>query len=444
MSAITAKLQQQALLVMLLACSISLCLYWRDVPGALQMGTADAGSTKAKPLTDLYPRWYGARELLLHHRDPYGPEVSREIQIAYYGRVLNPALASDRLDQKRFAYPAYVVFLMAPTVFMEFPTVQIVFWWLLAAVAACSIWFWLRFLRLHLAGTALVVVFSLGLTCLPMLQGLSLLQLGVVVAGLISAASLCVVSGHFFLAGTLLAIATIKPQMSFFPIAWFLLWALSAWGLRKSLAWGFGLGLLVLVLASEYLLPGWLMRYPSALAAYSDYQYAPPLLSTLLPRAVFWVSSTLAILGVTVFCWRVRQAPGNSVWFAIALVFVMTLTVSVLPTVNALFNQVLLFPAILLGIRYRRLLTQGSRLNQLIFCLICGCGVLPWMLAAILMVVRPNVHDQLYLAMWSAPLYSSFRLPVVVFLFLILLCRALVTESPDKPDDASLAGAGAL
>jgi hypothetical protein len=122
----------------------------------------------------------------------------------------------------------------------------------------------------------------------------------------------------------------------------------------------------------------------------------------------------------------------------------MTLTVSVLPTVNALFNQVLLFPAILLGIRYRRLLTQGSRLNQLIFYLIFGCGVLPWMLAGILMVVRPNMHDKLYLAMWSAPLYSSFGFPVVVFLFLLLLCRALAAESPDKREDASLAGAGAL
>jgi hypothetical protein len=66
------------------------------------------------------------------------------------------------------------------------------------------------------------------------------------------------------------------------------------------------------------------------------------------------------------------------------------------------------------------------------------------MLAGILMVVRPNVHDKLYLAMWSAPLYSSFGLPVVVFLFLILLCRALAAESPDEPEDASLAGAGAL
>ena len=31
--------------------------------------------------SDLYPSWYGTRELLLHGRDPYGQEVSGEIQL---------------------------------------------------------------------------------------------------------------------------------------------------------------------------------------------------------------------------------------------------------------------------------------------------------------------------------------------------------------------------
>ncbi len=34
-------------------------------------------------LSDLYPRWLGARELLLHGRDPYSPEITREIQAGY-------------------------------------------------------------------------------------------------------------------------------------------------------------------------------------------------------------------------------------------------------------------------------------------------------------------------------------------------------------------------
>src|SRR5277367_6551570 len=50
---------------------------------------------------DLYPRWYGARELLLHHRDPYSTEVSREIQVAYYGHALDTAGEDRGQDEQR-------------------------------------------------------------------------------------------------------------------------------------------------------------------------------------------------------------------------------------------------------------------------------------------------------------------------------------------------------
>jgi hypothetical protein len=71
------------LLILLLLCSASMCIYWNRVPDALHDAHVRTGLPQAKPLTDLYPRWYGTRELLLHHRDPYGAAVSREIQLAY-------------------------------------------------------------------------------------------------------------------------------------------------------------------------------------------------------------------------------------------------------------------------------------------------------------------------------------------------------------------------
>lgn len=37
--------------------------------------------------SDLFPRWLGTRELLLHGRDPYSPEITGEIQQGYYGRT---------------------------------------------------------------------------------------------------------------------------------------------------------------------------------------------------------------------------------------------------------------------------------------------------------------------------------------------------------------------
>src|SRR5215469_6997896 len=49
--------------------------------------------------SDLYPRWVGAQEVILHGRNPYGPGVTREIQLGYYGRAVD----EDKLavDQQR-------------------------------------------------------------------------------------------------------------------------------------------------------------------------------------------------------------------------------------------------------------------------------------------------------------------------------------------------------
>lgn len=417
------------LLGLLLGCSASMRVYWNRLPGALHAANVRTGLPQAKPLTDLYPRWYGTRELLLHHRDPYGVEVSREIQIAYYGRALNPSVTADRLDQERFAYPLYVIFLMLPTVPMEFDTVRVVVWCFLAVVAAAGVWFWLRFLRIQLSVLAAVAVFAVALTSVPVMQGLSLLQLGLLVASLIAAAAMCAAQGRLFLAGTLLAIATIKPQMAVPPIAWFAMWTVGGWKQRKSLLRGFGAMLIVLIVASESLLPGWLIRYPQALVAYSEYTNAKAFLAAVLPSGVFWVVTVLAVLGVGVFCWRVRREPSDSVWFAIALAFVLTLTVTVVPTVNASFNQVLLLPVFLLGIRHWHDLGRGNRVSRLALYAITGCAFLPWVLALVVVVARPDLRNGWYLTLWSAPIFSSFALPVAALGVLMLLCRAVTSNS---------------
>src|SRR5207244_1288383 len=93
-------------------------------------------------LSDLYPRWLGARELLLHGRDPYSAALTREIQQGYYGIVLTPT--SPIKDQQGFAYPLYVVFLLAPLIGLPFPVVQPLFGGLLLVLTAGSVLLWLR------------------------------------------------------------------------------------------------------------------------------------------------------------------------------------------------------------------------------------------------------------------------------------------------------------
>src|SRR5580698_655731 len=103
--------------------------YVIDILRARQIAEAEAKQIPRGNLSDLYPRWLGARELLLHHRDPYTRDLTREIQMGYYGRVLDPARTEDPTDKQAFAYPVYVVFLLAPTVTLPFAVVQAGFRW---------------------------------------------------------------------------------------------------------------------------------------------------------------------------------------------------------------------------------------------------------------------------------------------------------------------------
>ena len=96
--------------------------------------------------SDLYPRWYGSRELLLHGRDPYGPEVTHEIQLWAYGRPVDTINGTGPRDENRFAYPLYIAFLLAPTVRLPFATVQKFFWTLDPLLALAGICLWLDML----------------------------------------------------------------------------------------------------------------------------------------------------------------------------------------------------------------------------------------------------------------------------------------------------------
>src|SRR5437763_4500276 len=105
--------------VMALVASASTWFFIERIMVPQQRAEAAVHGKPRGNLSDLYPRWLGARELLLHRRNPYSPEITREIQQGYYGRPIDPARPEDPNDQQGFAYPVYVVFLLAPA--LELP-----------------------------------------------------------------------------------------------------------------------------------------------------------------------------------------------------------------------------------------------------------------------------------------------------------------------------------
>jgi uncharacterized membrane protein len=136
-----------------LAASLALCAglwYWAVVIFA-PANTVSA-QQRHRPIgnnSDLYARWYGTRELLLHHRDPYSRDITREVQAGFYGRPLDSQNVSDPTAQEGFNYPLYAVFLIAPFAGLSFATAQTIFRWLLISAASCSVPLWMKALGFH-------------------------------------------------------------------------------------------------------------------------------------------------------------------------------------------------------------------------------------------------------------------------------------------------------
>jgi len=376
-------------------------------------------------LSDLYPRWLGARELLLHGRDPYSPEITREIQAGYYGRPLDACRLNDPRDQQAFAYPVYVVFVLAPTVHLPFPTVQRSFLCLLVIATAASVVLWMRVLawRPSLAITLAWIVLALG--SFPAIQGFKLQQLTLLVAVLLAASVCLIVRGHLFAAGILLALTTIKPQLALLPVLWLGIWVMGNWRARQRLFWSFAGSMAVLFAASEWILPGWLGRFRAASAAY--YQYTGggrSVLDVLLPSIVGKAAALILVIVCIALVWQIRREPADTPGFRWSLVLVMATTLAVIP-MFAPYNQLLLMPCLLEIFRTARFASGVNRLSRFLFSATGLVVVWPWLAAALLTIALVFLPASTVQRAWVVPLYTSLAIPVMVLALVLQLRTTL-------------------
>jgi hypothetical protein len=410
------------------AASASTWFYMNWILRPQQIADAIAHGRPRGNLSDLYPRWLGARELLRHGRNPYSAEITREIQQGYYGRPLDPTRSEDPKDQQGFAYPAYVVFLMAPTVDLPFNVVQRGFRWLLFMLAVASVLLWLYVLRWKPpCGTKLIFII-LMLGWLPLVQGIKLQQLSLLVAGLLAASAACLAGGWLVLAGGLLALATIKPHLTWPLVLWLLLWAASDWRSRRRFVFGFGLFMLLLLAGAELVLPGWLWMFVEGIWQYRQYTHGQSVLSDLFGLIVgrmLWVACFLAC---AFRLWKLRRNPASSAEFGHAVALALALTVVIVP-MAALYNQVLLVPAILALLRSEsagdRILPAVRRARAIGYLLVAW----PWIATMGLSLAYLWLTPEIRLRVWTIPLYSSYMVPV--FVFGLALLDAWMTQPAD-------------
>ena len=384
-------------------------------------------------LSDLYPRWLGARELLVHHRDPYTAEITREIQIGYYGRPLDPTRKNDPIDQQGFAYPIYVVLMLAPTVTLPFPTVHRIVFWLFVVLTTMSVPLWLGTLRWRLSRAETVIAILLTLGCFPAIQGLRLQQLTVLVVALIAGSMYAITHQRFVLAGILLAMASIKPQLVFLLILWLCIWSLGNWRERQRVLWSFVIRMAVLVVAGELLLPGWISEFRAAVKDYYRYTGGgSSLLNGVLPPLWARIASIVLVGIVLVFAWRNRRASEETPAFQWLLCFTLATTLVVIP-MFAPYNQLLLLPGVMMALRARQELLRSSHLSRFFCWMTAGSIGFPLLTAACLVIALAFLPGTTVQKAWGLPFYPSFAVPITTY-GLLLVSRNVLLD----PDRAAL------
>ena len=423
-------LEKRPIFVALLAvlAAASMWIYANRILKAHQVADAAAHDRPRGNLSDLYPRWLGARELLLHRRNPYRSDITREIQVGYYGRPIDPRRPNDPRDQQAFAYPLYIVLVLAPTVGLPFVVVQKGFFWLLVALTAASVPLWLRAVGWRPSITGQLAWMLLALGSFPAVQGLKLQQLTLLVAALVAASMTAIVARHFVWGGILLAVASIKPQLVLLLAAWLLVWVLGKWRERRDLFWSFLISMAVLLAASEILLPGWIGEFRAASAAYIQYtgggrSVLDELLTPLWGRTVSVILVSMAF----VLLWRVRSAQERTLEFQWSVAFVLATTLVVIP-MSALYNQLFLLPGVMLVVQRIGRIQQQSFVSRFLL-ILAGISVIwPWLAATALVVAALFLPAATVQRGWAMPLYTSTVTPIAIAGLLLVSRRIFVTE----------------
>jgi hypothetical protein len=381
---------------------------------------------------DFYQVWLTSRQWLRQGRDPYSPEMTREIQTGLYGRPLDPNRPGDPVDQRVFPYPVFTDVLFWPAAEFPFAPMLVAVVCVLAALTLASVLLWLRALDWRLSGKWLAVILLLTLCSYPALEGLYAAQLGLFVAFLLGASLLALQRRRFLLAGILMALSTIKPQVTMLAIFYLLIWSLHEWRVRGRFCVGLFSTLTLLIGASLAVLPHWIQSWTHTVLAYRHYT-RPPLVTEVLtsPLGSRWagpatfVLTAAFIIFAIVLAWRNRAADSGSFAFWITLTLLLSITTIIILPGQAVYDHLILLPGILLLVRYRNEIRDAGRVSGTLHAI--GAMVLfwPWIAAFALILLRPwlapgDFHST---AVLSLPIRTAASLPFAVLALLALTLR---------------------
>jgi Glycosyltransferase family 87 len=376
---------------------------------------------------DFYPVWLTSREALLHHQDPYSPEMTRAIQIGLFGRPLNPQHPLDpSVRYREFAYPAFVDIVFSPIAYFPFSAVRVGLAIFLPIMTAISVLLWFRAMDVRAAPEIATTFVFLTLCNYPILEALFAEQAGLFV-GFAAAAALTALAAHRYVAaGALLALTTIKPQMTVLLVFFLLLWSIAKWRERRLLIVSFAAIELLLCIAALLVWPRWVQQWLTILFNYRNYS-TPPLIVDLLGSefGALFGRALIAILvaGGIAVAWRMRGHSSASPRFWLAVALILSITVVAILPGQAVYDHIILLPGIIFAARFWRRFVSTPGIIRWLFCLATVALFWQWIAALTIISLRPLISSERF---YSVPIFALPIRMAGAFPFALLALLAVV------------------
>jgi hypothetical protein len=428
-------LRRQGVIFLLSALCASSMIYYHlclFVPRAMDVRAAQGFGDGYSFGADFYPIWLTSREGLLHHRDPYSPELTRQIQIGLFGRALDANNLAASPDYRTFAYPAFVDVLYWPLALLPFSVVRMGLAVILALATALSVVLWLRALRLRVSSVMLAVFILLTLSSYVVLEGLFAEQVGLLVGFFLAASLAALVNGKLFFSGSLLALTLIKPQMTALVVVYLLLWSAAQWRVRRGFVSGFLIVAALLGFSSLLVWPHWIAEWLHVVFGYRQYS-TPPLVSYLLGSQMgsrlgpFLIAALL--VSAIALAWRMRDASPTSTEYALTISLLLAVTVITLLPGHAVYDHIVLLPGIVLIALSWRSFAVSSRLFRVVLGMTTLAVFWQWIFAPLVIAMQPIISHPLFVStVLTLPIRTAGSIPFGVLAILTLMMRQVTQK----------------
>lgn len=322
---------------------------------------------------DFMTPWEATRAFWLDGLNPYGEEATARIQMQIFGR---PPLPEE--DPGFFSYPLYATYFIVPLADMPYSWASAIWMVLLEACLVLTLFLVLSLFEWKVSPAMMPIIILWWLFFYPSARGLILGQFSHFVFLLEVLTLWAIARQNDNLAGIVLGISTLKPQMGYLLVPFLLLWA---WrGHRWRFIQAFIATFLILMASSFVIYPAWFTEWLHRLSVYPSYTLGSPI--WLLTQDYLGLGDvgewtvTLLLYGLVLWSWwmvLVQRKNERLLW---AIVWTLTITHIVAPRTASPHFVVFLIPVVFFAQEWQR--RYAGRINWRTGVMLFTLFLLPW------------------------------------------------------------------